>query len=104
MAAQLEHEMAALNVQHQDAMEGARRRWDEEKRALRVAHAEELQRCLEQLRASLAKPRCSARPKVGKNGLGKNGARPTKAQGAARTRSWRSSGAAAMSASSWDAA
>ncbi|XP_042149894.1 pericentrin [Ixodes scapularis] len=55
MAAQLEHEMAALNVQHQDAMEGARRHWDEEKRALRVAHAEELQRCLEQLRASLAK-------------------------------------------------
>uniref|UniRef100_A0A6B0VIN9 Putative a-kinase anchor protein 9-like isoform x1 n=1 Tax=Ixodes ricinus TaxID=34613 RepID=A0A6B0VIN9_IXORI len=55
MAAQLEHEMAALNVQHQDAMEGARRHWDEEKRALRMAHAEELQHCLEQLRASLAK-------------------------------------------------
>ncbi|EEC18801.1 conserved hypothetical protein [Ixodes scapularis] len=55
MAAQLEHEMAVLNVQHQNTMEGARRHWDEEKRALRVAHAEELQHCLEQLRASLAK-------------------------------------------------
>ncbi|KAG0432579.1 hypothetical protein HPB47_020703 [Ixodes persulcatus] len=55
MSAQLEHEMPAFNVQHQDATEGARRLWDEEKRALRVAQAEELQRCFEQLRASLTK-------------------------------------------------
>ncbi|EEC20071.1 hypothetical protein IscW_ISCW023101 [Ixodes scapularis] len=59
MSAQLEHEMAAFNVQHQDAMEGARRLWDEEKRALRVAQAEELQCCFEQLRASLTKLVCS---------------------------------------------
>ncbi|CAN7997227.1 unnamed protein product [Ixodes hexagonus] len=55
MSAQLEHEMAALNVQHQDAMENARRLWEEEKRTLRATHAEELQRCLEKLRASLTK-------------------------------------------------
>ncbi|XP_077514434.1 uncharacterized protein LOC144125168 isoform X5 [Amblyomma americanum] len=55
MASYLEQETAALDARHRSTMDALRQEFDEEKRQLRQAHADEMQRSLEKLRADLTR-------------------------------------------------